>query len=166
MCRRSEVCNCVRSKSNSSDTCSAKGVITEDTNDCRNNKSACVFGVLPSILPSGPQRDRNEGWGIYGGTARRWFGCWHRQGHAGDGKRRSILFTYLSFSPPKQRRNAWRGERRRRGEDRWLWGDNRRGRSRLIFLPNVWFLPILNRLLHALTHAHPAVCVDHGGVFC
>lgn len=63
MCRRSEVCKCRRSKSNSSDTCSAKGVITEDSDVWRSNMLACVFGVIPSI----PQQsaDRQE-WRVRG----------------------------------------------------------------------------------------------------
>lgn len=97
-----------------------KGVITEDRNDCRNNKSACVFGVLPSITPAVRRKTGMKGGGFMEG----------RQGgdlDAGTGRDTQVtekggasLFTYLSFSPPKQWRNARRGERRRRGEDRWL----------------------------------------------
>lgn len=163
MCRRSEVCKSGRSKSNSSDTCSTKVVITEDSDVWRSNMLACVFGVIPSI----PQQsaDRQE-WRVRGlwrdGKAVIWILA---QAGTRRWQKKEEHLIYLSFSPPKQSWNARRGERRQKSEDRCLWCDNCRGRSRLTFLPNVWVLPILNRLLHMLTRAHPAVCMDHGGIF-
>lgn len=65
MCRRSEVSNCGRLKSNSSDTYSAKGVITEDSDVCRSNKLACVFGVIPSIPQQSADRQEWSAWDLW-----------------------------------------------------------------------------------------------------
>lgn len=140
VCRRSEVCKCGKSKSNSSDTCSTKGVITEDSDVWRSNMLACIFGVIPSI----PQQsaDRQE-WRVRGlwrdGKAVIWILA---QAGTRRWRKKEEHLIYLSFSPPKQSWNARRGERRQKSEDRWLWCDNCRGRSRLTFLPNVWVLPL------------------------
>lgn len=63
--------------------------VSEDSDVHSNN----MLGWAEFLHPPPQSTDRPEwgGWGIYGGTAKWWFGSWHRQGHVGDRSRRSIL---------------------------------------------------------------------------